>query len=139
MIAYGITDNGKVRDHNEEAYRFSLETDGSAVAVLCDGMGGVQAGEVASSIAADAFLEYAQRSLRQSLPPLTADIARESAAYANLQVYDRSYREESLHGMGTTLVAAVIRPDEASVVNVGDSRCYWLAEGEIQQVTRDHS
>ena len=139
MIAYGITDRGKVRDHNEDAFRISLEENGSAAAVLCDGMGGVQAGEVASATAADAFLEYACRALRQSIPPLTADIARESAAYANLQVYDRAYREESCRGMGTTLVAAVIRPEEAAVVNVGDSRCYWLAEGQIQQVTRDHS
>lgn len=140
MKAFGVTDKGIVRTCNEDSYRFALdESAGSAILVLCDGMGGEKSGEVASALAADSFLEYSQKYLSLPEPLPCVQTARESAAYANLLVYDRAYRDDACHGMGTTLVAAVIRGDDAVVVNVGDSRCYWLAEGQIQQVTRDHS
>ncbi len=140
MIAYGITDRGKVRQINQDAYLFDLQAEQDrAVAVLCDGMGGERAGEVASELAANAFLEHALKAFSSPDAPLAVDIARESAAWANLQVYDKANRSSEYAGMGTTLVAAVISGHEAAVVNVGDSRCYWLAEGQLQQVTRDHS
>ena len=140
MIAYGITDRGKVRQINQDAYLFDLQAEQDrAVAVLCDGMGGERAGEVASELAANAFLEHTLKAFSSPDAPLAVDIARESAAWANLQVYDKANRSSEYAGMGTTLVAAVISGHDAAVVNVGDSRCYWLAEGQLQQVTRDHS
>ena len=140
MTAEGITDRGIVREINQDAFRFSVDTERDrAVAVLCDGMGGERAGEIASELASWYFLEYAMSSLDKPESMLAVDINREAAAWANLHVYDRQVRDDSCAGMGTTLVAAVINGSDAAVVNVGDSRCYWLAEGQLQQVTRDHS
>lgn len=139
MKAFGITDKGCVRSVNQDAFRFTIDDPaGHAVAVLCDGMGGEKAGEVASEIASEAFVRYAGNMIRRD-SPLSVDAAREAAAYANVQVYDRSVTDEKCFGMGTTLVAAVVCPEDAAVVNVGDSRCYWLAEDQLLQVTRDHS
>ena len=70
---------------------------------------------------------------------LSEDFQIEAAAWANLQVYDRANRDENCRGMGTTLVAVVVSADDTVIVNVGDSRCYWLAEGQLLQVTRNHS
>ena len=140
MIAFGISDKGKVRSSNQDSYRICTGTDESYVlAVLCDGMGGVHGGEIASSLAADAFTEYAEDLLRKDAAADIAQILREAAAYANLKVYDRAFRDDSCRGMGTTLVAALLRRGDAAVVNIGDSRCYWLADRQLQQVTRDHS
>ena len=140
MNAFGITDKGKVRSANQDAYRLSLSPDGEYVlAALCDGMGGVHGGEIASAVAADSFMQYAEDMLRREPKSDAAQVLREAAAYANLKVYDRAFRDESCRGMGTTLVAALVRPEDAAVVNIGDSRCYWLADAQLQQVTRDHS
>lgn len=140
MNVQGITDKGVVREINQDAYGFSVEEERDhAVVVLCDGMGGERAGEIASDLASRFFLEYALKSLDLPEPMLAVDAAREATAWANLHVYDRANRDDSCSGMGTTLVAAVINGSDAAVVNVGDSRCYWLAEGQLQQVTRDHS
>ena len=140
MNAFGITDKGKVRSANQDAYRLSLSPDGEYVlAALCDGMGGVHGGEIASAVAADSFMQYAEDMLHREPKFDAAQVLREAAAYANLKVYDRAFRDESCRGMGTTLVAALVRPEDAAVVNIGDSRCYWLADGQLQQVTRDHS
>ncbi len=140
MNAFGITDKGKVRTSNQDSFRICVSPEGDyALAALCDGMGGVHGGEIASTIAADAFMQYAEDMLRQQPETDAAQILREAAAYANLKVYDRAFRDDSCRGMGTTLVAALVRPEDATVVNIGDSRCYWLADGQLQQVTRDHS
>ena len=140
MNAFGITDKGKVRSVNQDAYRLNVSPNGEYVlAALCDGMGGVHGGEIASTIAADSFMQYAENMLHSEPAVDVTQILREAAAYANLKVYDRAFRDESCRGMGTTLVAALLRPEDAAVVNIGDSRCYWLADGQLQQVTRDHS
>ncbi len=140
MKACGITDKGIVRQINQDSFLFWVDSETDrAVAVLCDGMGGERAGEVAAQLAAEAFLEHARTSMDSGENMLSVDIARESAAWANLQVFDRASRDTDCAGMGTTLVAVVINGQDAAVVNVGDSRCYWLAESQILQVTRDHS
>ena len=140
MKAYGTSDKGKVRQINQDSFLFSVEEEKErAVAVLCDGMGGERAGEVASEMAAGAFMEYALKAFALPEPPLAVDIAKESAAWANLHVFDQANRNSSYSGMGTTMVAAVINGQDAAIVNIGDSRGYWLAEGQLQQVTRDHS
>ena len=103
MNAFGITDKGKVRSANQDAYRLSLSPDGEYVlAALCDGMGGVHGGEIASAVAADSFMQYAEDMLRREPKSDAAQVLREAAAYANLKVYDRAFRDESCRGMGTT-------------------------------------
>ena len=140
MIFYGTTDKGIVRAVNQDAFRvLELPKPDFGVMVLCDGMGGERAGEVASAVAADSFIEYSRQRFADDELPLAVDVAREASAWANLKVFDRATRDESCSGMGTTLVAAVITPDDTIIVNIGYSRCYWLAEGQLQQVTRDHS
>ena len=140
MTFFGTTDKGMVRTVNQDAFRVLERPElNSGVMVLCDGMGGERAGEVASSVAADSFIGYASQRFDEPEAPLATDVAREASAWANLQVYDRATRDVACSGMGTTLVAAVITPDDTVIVNIGDSRCYWLAEGQLQQVTRDHS
>lgn len=140
MKAYGTTDKGNVRQINQDSFLFDIqEEQDRAVAVLCDGMGGERAGEVASEMAAKSFMEHALKALAMPEAPLAVDVARESAAWANLCVFDQASRNSSYNGMGTTMVAAVINGQDAAIVNVGDSRAYWLAEGQLQQVTRDHS
>lgn len=140
MTVYGISDRGVVRRVNQDAFRFHVdEEDELAVAVLCDGMGGTKSGEIASSMASETFLSSALEDLEQQPDTDLADIGRESAAYANLKVYDRASRDLDCQGMGTTLVAVLVRRDSAVIVNIGDSRGYWFADGHIQQVTRDHS
>ena len=140
MIAFGITDKGKVRSINQDTFNLHIDPDKDrAVLTLCDGMGGEKAGEIASSMACSRFMSHALEAFDESIVPLSVDIARESAAWANLCVYGRAYSDDACSGMGTTLVAAVINGMDAAVVNVGDSRCYWMAEGQLQQITRDHS
>ena len=140
MKIWSMTDVGLVRKDNQDAYAVKQDTpSGHTICVVCDGMGGVHGGEIASAVAADSFMQYAEDMLRREPKSDAAQVLREAAAYANLKVYDRAFRDESCRGMGTTLVAALVRPEDAAVVNIGDSRCYWLADGQLQQVTRDHS
>jgi protein phosphatase len=106
--------------------------------VVCDGMGGAAGGEVASHMAARVFLEKAR--LGRDIHPTRWRL--ESAAMeANNAVFMESHRDMSLRGMGTTLVGLEIERElqEAWIVNVGDSRCYRLRRGVLEQLTKDHS
>ena len=140
MNAYGLSDRGIIRANNQDSFRIlPFPEEDMLIAVLCDGMGGVHGGEIASMLASEAFSAYSREKLTDKRVPELASVGREAAAYANLKVYDRAQRDESLLGMGTTLVAVILRGDETVMVNIGDSRGYWLSDGRIQQVTRDHS
>lgn len=141
MRGFGVTDKGKVRKENQDRFLIQvLEGRDSAVAVLCDGMGGAQAGSVASTMATEAFMTHALACLNQ--PSDTRDvseIAVDAANYTNIKVYDRSFADFGCIGMGTTLVAAIVREQQTAIVNVGDSRCYLIADRQIRLLTRDHS
>lgn len=141
MKAYGITDKGAVRKENQDSFRFELrEREDMLCAVLCDGMGGAQAGSVASGMAVEAFMLHAETAFSPELS--WADIRsilREAVDYANVKVYDRSFTDFSCMGMGCTLVGMIMKGERCLIVNVGDSRAYLLSEGEIRQISRDHS
>ena len=133
------TDVGKVRDENQDAYAVGHLPDG-VFAVVCDGMGGAAGGQIASSTAAEVFssafpASYESASSERSLKSMLTVLADK----ANAAVYDLSLRNPDLKGMGTTIVAAVLEPARISVVHAGDSRAYLLRDGEITQLTRDHS
>lgn len=122
------SDVGRMRRANEDSYFVR-----SPLFVVADGMGGAQAGEVASRIAAEAFAE----GLDESLAP-----ERRLAAIvhdANRRIHDRSITDPSLHGMGTTLTAALLGDDHLTIAHVGDSRVYRLRDGELTRLTADHS
>jgi PPM family protein phosphatase len=131
--AAAITDRGRKRPSNEDAFGFSVE---DGVYVVCDGMGGAAAGEVASSIAVDEVLRVFHE--RNGSAVLPRD-AKEAIGIANQAIYSRARRNYKLSGMGTTLVAALIRSQHVWVLNIGDSRCYRLRGGRLEQLTLDHS
>ena len=124
----GRTDVGRQRSANED----SLFVNPPMFAVA-DGMGGAKAGEVASAVAVEA-VEGAIES-GESTETELANIVRQ----ANRRIYDLAVADESRRGMGTTLTLAKVHGDEVSLAHVGDSRAYLLREGELEQLTRDHS
>ena len=141
MKYWAITDKGLVRQKNEDAYFACCnETDDFALFVVCDGMGGAQAGNVASSLACNTFVNTINAfELRDQPFDKLAYYLYPAAAAANSAVYEKSVDDITCAGMGTTLVAALIHKDKALVLNVGDSRAYVISEDEIIQATRDHS
>ena len=132
--AAALSDRGRKRPTNEDAFGFSVE---HGVYVVCDGMGGAAAGEIASSLAVDEILKHLAKAREAgfSLPQL----AEQAVCAANEAVYSRAQRNQRLQGMGTTLVALVVDERRAWVLNVGDSRCYRLRAGRLEQLTQDHS
>jgi serine/threonine protein phosphatase PrpC len=127
------TDVGKTRDHNEDSYGVGegeqAEHMGELL-VVCDGMGGHAAGEVASRIGVDTILSIYYGDPAEDRP----HVLEQAFEQANEQIYARG------HGsMGTTGVAALLHHDALHVANVGDSRAYLIRDGEIRQVSRDHS
>ena len=140
MQAWGITDTGNVRSQNQDFYQITdLEGD-ALLAVVCDGMGGAKAGNVASHLACEVFTEEVLRSYKQDMTPgETERVLRNAASLANVSVYEQSRLSEEFRGMGTTMVSALIRKGEALVLNIGDSRAYYVDPDGIQCVTTDHS
>ena len=124
----GRTDVGRQRSANEDS--LVLQPPFFAVA---DGMGGARAGEVASAIAAEAF--EGATAAGEAAEAQLARILRE----ANRRIYDLAVTDESRRGMGTTLTAAKVHDGEVSLGHVGDSRAYRMRDGELEQITRDHS
>lgn len=140
MEAFGLTDKGKVRKENQDAFIVEIiEERGMAVLAVCDGMGGARAGSVASKLGIETFVEHVLACLNEGSGREISDITREAASYANMKIYDRSYSDMSCRGMGTTLVGAIITDGGCVIVNVGDSRAYHISEGAVRRVTRDHS
>ena len=141
MNAFGITDRGIVRKENQDAFRYEMiAKDEVLCAVLCDGMGGAQAGALAANMASDTFMSHASYSVDSSSD--ASDMQRilvEAVNYANIKVYDRSFADFSCMGMGCTLVAALINSKRCLIANVGDSRAYLISKNQIQQISNDHS
>ncbi|MHB8106989.1 MAG: Stp1/IreP family PP2C-type Ser/Thr phosphatase [Candidatus Cryosericum sp.] len=141
VIGAGWTDIGLQRDTNEDSFAIAqegrdVERQGACY-VVCDGLGGAQAGEVASRTAVDAFV--AAWSSRELSAEDTKQRLRLAVHEANAIVYRLSCSSEDLAGMGTTLVALVPHAERAYICNVGDSRCYRLRGGVLTQVTEDHT
>lgn len=133
MNVWGLTDRGTVRDQNQDA--FYTWTDGkSGVVLVCDGMGGARAGNVASTLAVEVFSEMAVHGQQKPAERLTNALAA-----ANNRVLQHAHAQPDCRGMGTTLVGAVVVGQMAHVINVGDSRAYYISENGIERITRDHS
>ena len=141
MDLWGITNTGKVRRQNQDVFKILYDEERNvAVLVVCDGMGGAKAGNVASSLAADAFMHFMGKYVENI--GTQNDIAvkmAEAVVEANKAVYKKSTENEEYYGMGTTLTAAISTNDGEVVVNVGDSRLYHVTSYGITQITKDHS
>lgn len=146
MLCAGKTDIGLVRQANEDSYRILAQR---GVYIVCDGMGGHRAGEVASATACDLITRLFDRHFdrllqddRLRLPrlfPPTTDVLVKATRIANHWIHRLSAGDPELGGMGTTIVAAAVEEDILTVLHVGDSRAYRYADGELQRLTIDHS
>lgn len=140
MQYWGLTDPGCVRAQNQDTYLMEQLDRNSAVFIVCDGMGGAKSGNVASSLAAEVFVGEIKRSYSSLMDREKSDqMLRSAAKLANFTVYDQAQQFEEFEGMGTTLVAALIRGKKATIINVGDSRAYGITSEGIYQLSTDHS
>ncbi|RZL61381.1 MAG: Stp1/IreP family PP2C-type Ser/Thr phosphatase, partial [Rhodococcus sp. (in: high G+C Gram-positive bacteria)] len=146
-IAAGMSDVGLQREHNEDSFIVLKEYD---LFVVADGMGGHRAGDVASKLATDTISEFFRTMASDDVTwPFHFDQNLSEEAnrlltgirVANKQIFDRSTRSRECHGMGTTVVGAMYSPrlNRMYIGHVGDSRCYRVRKGGIEQLTRDHS
>ena len=151
----GGTDVGAVREHNEDSMllgdldaRALIDGDGAwhtdsaergPLLVVCDGMGGVEGGEVASELCAAVMWREMKAAPATRDPEVFARLLRRAARVANHDVHAMAAREPALRGMGTTVSAAGIVSDRLVIATVGDSRAYVQRRGVLVQVTRDQS
>jgi protein phosphatase len=140
-----ITDTGKVREHNEDAIGSNSDI---GLMVLADGMGGYNAGEVASGIAVQTITELAaegaNREERNEQDTVTGFmrqtiVLRDAITRANKIIFQTAQSQTHCEGMGTTLVASMFFDNRISIAHVGDSRAYRLRGGKFEQLTMDHS
>lgn len=151
----GMTDVGRVREHNEDSF-LVLERDGgrrpksgeqvdvalrtAALMVVCDGMGGAAAGEVASRMAADRVAQVlGEADLTNVSPDQIASLMDRAVQQANTEIFEKARGNADFKGMGTTLTAAIATPGRLYVSQVGDSRAYILRKGLLNQITKDQS
>ena len=140
MHSWGLTDPGCVRAQNQDAFQIVQLDRNTLLGVVCDGMGGAKSGNIASALAIDVFVQEVRRVHKSGMNrDQVEQMLRGAAKLANFTVYDQAQQFEDFDGMGTTLVAAYITPKQATIVNVGDSRCYLVNREGIRQITADHS
>lgn len=140
MKIYCKTDTGKTRDVNQDAYLAHILDEDTAFAVVCDGMGGAKAGNIASTLAAKTIYDYVLRSWQSDMNDTQIkNLLCSAVMSANVEVYDAAQRDEELNGMGTTVVVTIMNNDFAYIVHVGDSRAYLLRDDLLSQITIDHS
>lgn len=139
MKIFGKTDIGLVRESNQDAFSFGSFDDGNCWAVVCDGMGGVSGGQVASAICVEKVSEALKRGYRKEMTVSSAKNLLTSAINAaNSAVFKQSQESFELKGMGTTVVAVIVLGSIGVIAHVGDSRAYLLND-EIKPITKDHS
>lgn len=127
-----------VRSDNQDTFLTLIDdAQEQALLIVCDGMGGAKAGNIASTIAAHTFADRLKALSREGVPDIRA--VRTAVDSANAAVFEQSISDPDLEGMGTTLVAAAVEHKRTVLVNIGDSRAYRIRGEEITQLTRDHS
>jgi PPM family protein phosphatase len=146
-VGAGLSDVGRQREHNEDRFVMLPE---HALYLVADGMGGHRAGDVASAIATSEVAEFFKTTLTDDITwPFPFDSTKTEEEnrlitgikLANRKIYDKALASRELHGMGTTVVGLLYAPkrNQIYVAHVGDSRCYRVRNGGIEQLTRDHS
>ncbi len=134
MQVWEISHPGAIRAQNQDTCASRVLADGRIIAVVCDGMGGARAGNVASTMGVELFMTCFLEEQGDDRERMQT-----AAALANREIYDRAGQDPDCNGMGTTLVAALAGEREAVILNEGDSRAYYISQAGIMQITRDHS
>lgn len=144
--AYGLTDIGRKRMHNEDCF---LINDDLGLYMIADGMGGHSGGEYASRLAVDTVEEVVKQLLADPEATVISGVNTEEADFsdrlryaiqvASKKIYDRAFYDTSLKGMGTTSVVAMFHEGKVYIANVGDSRAYLFHANKMRQITSDHS
>lgn len=134
------TDKGLVRENNQDAYAVGELPGEVAWAVVCDGMGGAAGGNIASALAVKVISDKITSSYNEKMRDSSIKNLLDSAiTAANIEVYDMAYSRPDLKGMGTTVVAVVVRDNVAHIAHAGDSRAYIVNKDRVEQITVDHS
>ena len=140
LAIYGLSDVGLSREHNEDSICWDVEL---GLIMLADGMGGHNAGEVASELAVtairDALLDVLTPEMLETNLIKCDEALREAVVYANEEIHEQANRQIECAGMGTTVVITLFHDDKVTYAHVGDSRIYRLRHGEYQRLTQDHS
>ena len=139
MQLFSKVDIGKVRLSNQDAADAFMLSSAAAFAITCDGMGGANGGDIASGTAIKVITDYVKNSYSDKLSnDQVAQLLKNAISSANYEIHDLAGKDTALSGMGTTVVAAVVRENYAVISHVGDSRAYLINDGIIQ-ITTDHS
>lgn len=146
IAAYGVTDVGLERKNNEDSF---AAADDAGLYVVCDGMGGHASGELASKVAVESIVRFATESIHAEnfrwpyqsprATTLESRILDCATRIANREVFQQAQADARHKGMGTTVVALLLGQDQIGAVHVGDSRIYRMRDGELRQMTEDHS
>ena len=140
LAIHGMSDVGMSREHNEDSIHWDRDL---GLIMLADGMGGHNAGEVASELAVtsihDALLDVLTPEMLETKVIKCEDAVRESVIYANEEIFDQAQKRVECAGMGTTVVLALFHENHVTWAHVGDSRIYRLRNAELDQITQDHS
>ena len=145
LLFVGESDTGRVREHNEDTIVYDVD---AGLVVLADGMGGYNAGEVASGIAGKTILNLVRESVeRENLASNDAAsgmsrrsiVLRDAIQRANKIIFQTAKTQPNCEGMGTTVVAALFHDNRMTIAHVGDSRLYRARDGKLERMTLDHS
>ena len=141
MQIFAKTDIGQERKINEDYYFISEANSKIKLYIIADGMGGYNAGEVASKMATESVKEYIYKHFEKSKESRESivDMLNEAIKYANETVYKKSKSEKDLEGMGTTLDVCLIYNSKVYIAHIGDSRVYRIRKDFLRRITKDHS
>ena len=139
MNAYFLTDQGKVRNHNEDAGGIFTNDDKQILALIADGMGGHNAGDIASEMVIAHMSKAWQKTSYFQYPEDTENWLSQTILEVNNKIFSYADKHEECNGMGTTVVAVICSNDFITIGHIGDSRCYVSNTQGLKQVTEDHS
>ena len=140
MKIFALSDVGKIREDNEDNFGFETMGDEQGVFVVCDGMGGAQAGQVASQIASTVFISELKGYVREKMTLRYMESTLQNALrFACYETYQKANSAPEFYGMGTTLVGGIYHNGQVLLANIGDSRAYFFDGETLSQTTRDHS
>lgn len=140
MKIYSQTDTGRVRDNNQDSFAAAHLSTTASFAVVCDGMGGANGGNVASALAVKIISESFIRNFRNNMTDSSVRMLMESAiATANSTVLSAAAKNPDYKGMGTTVVSVLVNGGQVTLAHLGDSRAYLYTQDHLSLLTHDHS